>query len=374
MSVISSGTCGSPKPDRHLGGLDSGAGAGHDEHMLAAIFVVLRAILLVCGGHREVALENLALRHQLIALKRTNKRPHLRRRDRIFWIVLVKAWRDWRTALVMVKPDTVVRWHRQWLRHAWAQLSRQPHLGRPRVEGGVRTLVAKMAAANPIWGAPRIHGELCKLGIEVSERTVSRFLRRRRQPPSQTWRTFLTNHVSTLVSMDFLTVPTLTGRVLFVFVLLAHSRRRVIHVNVTEHPTAAWTAQQIVEAFPNDTAPRWLLRDRDAVYAEVFRRRVAGMGIREAISSPSSPWQNPYVERLIGSIRRECLDHVIVLNQAHLRRVLGRYISYYHGSRTHLSLEKDAPTPRRVQPQSESGVIAVPQVGGLHHRYERRAA
>src|SRR5437899_3590579 len=213
-------------------------------------------------------------------------------------------------------------------------------------------------AANPLWGAPRIHGELSKLGITVSERTVSRLLRRPRRPSSQTWRTFLTNHVATLVSMDFFTVPTLTGRVLFVLVVLAHQRRRIIHVNLTEHPTEAWTAQQIVDAFPDDTAPRWLLRDRDAIYGDVSRRRVAGMGIGEVISSPSSPWQNPYAERLIGSIRRECLDHVIVLGEQHLQRVLTRYGVYYHGSRTHLSLAKDAPTPRRVQGVTEGDVIA----------------
>jgi transposase InsO family protein len=231
-----------------------------------------------------------------------------------------------------------------------------------------------MTEANPLWGAPRIHGELGKLGIVVSERTVSRLLRRRRRPPSQTWRTFLTNHVAFLVSMDFFTVPTLTGRVLFVLVLLTHHRRRIVHLAVTEHPTAAWTGQQIIEAFPNDTAPRWLLRDRDSIYGDVFRRRVAGMGITEVITSPSSPWQNPYAERLIGSIRRECLDHAIALGERHLRRLLTAYLAYYHGARTHLALEKDAPTPRRVQTPTEGPVVAFPEVGGLHHRYERRAA
>ena len=231
-----------------------------------------------------------------------------------------------------------------------------------------------MTTANPLWGAPRIHGELAKLGITVSERTVSRLVRRPRRPPSQTWRTFLTNHVATLVSMDFFTVPTLTGRVLFVLVLLSHRRRRIIHVNITEHPTAVWTAQQMIEAFPEDTAPRWLLRDRDAIYGDVFRRRVAGMGITEVITSPSSPWQNPCAERLIGSIRRECLDHVIVLGDRHLRRLLTAYLTYYHGARTHLALEKDAPMTRRVQTPTEDRVVAFPEVGGLHHRYERRAA
>jgi transposase InsO family protein len=231
-----------------------------------------------------------------------------------------------------------------------------------------------MAAANPLWGAPRIHGELGKLGVDVSERTVSRLLQRRGRPQSQTWRTFLASHAAALVSMDFFTVPTLTGRVLFVFVLLAHQRRRVVHVAITDHPTAAWTAQQIIEAFPDDTAPRWLVRDRDAIYSDVFRRRVAGMGITEVVSAPSSPWQNPYAERLIGSLRRECLDHVIILSQMHLRRLLARYVSYYHGARTHLSLGKDAPTPRRVHAPTEGRVVAFAEVGGLHHRYERRAA
>ena len=261
----------------------------------------------------------------MAALKRTVKRPQLSTSDRLFWILLAKGWREWRSALVVVQPDTVVRWHRQWLRQQWTWRSTRTRPGPPSTDAKVRTLVAKMAAANPLWGAPRIHGELCKLGIAVSERTVSRLLRRPRRPSSQTWRTFLANHVATLVSMDFFTVPTLTGRVLFVLVVLAHQRRRIIHVNITDHPTAAWTAQQIVDAFPDDTAPRWLLRDRDAIYGDVSRRRVAGMGIGEVISSPSSPWQNPYAERLIGSIRRECLDHVIVLGERHLHRVLTRY-------------------------------------------------
>jgi len=339
--------------------------------MLTGLMVLLRSIGMICRGHEAVALENLVLRQQIAALTRTVKRPRLRTRDRLFWIVLAKGWREWRTALIVVQPDTVMRWHRQWLRRQWTWRSCP---GRPSTDATVRTLVGKMAAANPLWGAPRIHGELCKLGIAVSERTVSRLLRRPRRPPSQTWRTFLTHHVATLASMDFFTVPTLTGRVLFVLVVLTHQRRRMIHVNVTEHPTAAWAAQQIVNAFPDDTAPRWLLRDRDAIYGDLFRRRVSGMGIGEVISRPFSPWQNPYAERLIGSIRRECLDHVIVLGERHLRRLLTHYAAYYHGARTHLSLEKDAPTPRRIQARTEGHVVAFSEVGGLHHRYERRAA
>jgi putative transposase len=231
-----------------------------------------------------------------------------------------------------------------------------------------------MAAVNPLWGAPRIHGELHNVGVEASERTVSRWLRRPRRPPSQTWRTFLTNHVATLVSIDFFAVPTLTGAILFVVVVLRQHRRRIVQINVTQHPTAAWTAQQIIEAFPDDNAPRWLLRDRDRIYGSAFRRRVARMGIGEVLSTPSSPWQNPYAARLIGSIRRECLNHVIVLGERHRRRILTAYLTYYHGSRTPLSLEKDAPAPRRVQAIKEGQVVAFPEVGGLHHRDERRAA
>jgi putative transposase len=341
--------------------------------MLAALVVALRFLALICGGHRAVALENLALCQQLAVFKRTVNRPQIRHRDRLFWLLLANAWRDWRTALIVVHPDTVVRWHRQWLRRQWTRRSAQGP-GRPRTNAAIRTLVMKIAAANPLWGAPRIHGELGKLGIEVSERTVSRLVRRPPRSPSQTWRTFLTNHVAALGSMDFFTVPTVTGRILFVFVVLLHHRRRIVHFNVTAHPTAAWTAQQVVEAFPDDTAPCWVLRDRDAIYSEGFRQRVAGMGIGEVLSGPSCPWQNPYAERLIGSIRRDCLNHVVVLGEQHVRRVLAGYFAYYHGSRTHLSLAKDAPTPRRVQGVAEGDVVVFREVGGLHHRYERRAA
>jgi putative transposase len=336
--------------------------------------VLVRAFALACRGHRELALENLALRQQLNALRRTGTRPKLRKRDRLFWVVLAQTWRHWRAALVLVQPDTVVRWHREWLRRQWRRRSARASAGRPSTNAAIRTLVRQMAAANPLWGAPRIHGELSKVGVDVSERTVSRLVRRLHRPPSQTWRTFLTNHVGSLVSIDFFTVPTVTGRVLFVLIVLMHQRRRVVHFNFTEHPTAAWTAQQMVEAFPDETAPRWLLRDRDRIYGDGFRRRVAGMGIGEVLSSPSSPWQNPYAERLIGSIRRECLDHVIVQGERHLRRILTAYLSYYHGSRTHLSLEKEPPVPRRVHAIEEGNLVAFPEVGGLHHRYERRAA
>lgn len=230
-----------------------------------------------------------------------------------------------------------------------------------------------MALANPLWGAPRIHGELLKLGIAVSQRTVGRLLPRRRRPRSQSWRTFLDNHVRDLVSMDFLVVPTATFRVLFVLVILSHERRRIAHLAVTDSPTAAWTAQRVAEAFPWNEVPRYLIRDRDSIYGDEFRARLRGMGIGEVITAARSPWQNPH-ERVIGSIRRELLDHVIVLNEAHLRRRLQAYASYYHRSRTHLALFKDTPEPRAVEPPTAGHVRAASEVGGLHHRYFRRAA
>ncbi len=231
-----------------------------------------------------------------------------------------------------------------------------------------------MSRANPLWGAPRIHGELLKLGIEISQASVSKYMVRGGKPPSQAWRTLLENHISELVSIDFLTVPTLSFRVLFVFVVLANERRRVVHFNVTDSPTAEWTSLQILQAFPWDNAPRYLLRDRDCTYGQEFVHRVRAMGIQEVKIAPRSPWQNPYVERFVGTLRRDCLDHVIVLSENHLCRIVRDYLGYYHDYRTHLSLDKDAPEPRAIEPPESGEIIALPQVGGLHHRYMRRAA
>ena len=306
--------------------------------------------------------------------KRTTTRPKLRGADRLFWVWLARVWAGWRQPLLIVTPETVLRWRRRRFREHWAELSGRPQVGRPPINAEIGALVRNMAATNPLWGAPRIHGELLKLGLDVAERTVSRLISKRRPPPSQTWRTFLTNHVWDLVSLDFFTVPTAGLRVLFVLVVLAHHRRRVVHFNVTEHPTADWTAQQIVAAFPDDSAPSYLLRDRDQVYGEQFRHRVKGMRIEEVLTAPHSPWQNPFAERLIGSIRRECLNHVLVLGERHLRRILTRYFAYYHQARTHLALDKDAPGLRPIELPAAGKIVQLPEVGGLHHRYFRQAA
>jgi transposase InsO family protein len=335
-----------------------------------SLLLTLRA----CAHSRAaMQLEALALRHQLQVLQRSRpRRLRLAKADRCLWALLVRFWTGWRTALVIVKPETVIAWHRRGFRLWWTWKSRR-RIGRPTVPGDIRTLMGTMAHANPRWGAPRIHGELLKLGIVVGQATVAKYMGRRREPPSQTWRTFLTNHVGQIVAADFFVVPTATYRLLFVLVLLAHDRRRIRHVAVTAHPTAAWTAQQLREAFPWDGAPRYLLHDRDHAFDGLSATATA-MGMEEVLTAPRAPWQNAFVERFIGSARRECLDHVIVFNESGLQRLMTLYCSYHERSRTHLSLDKDTPIPRPVTPPDDGAVVAIPEVGGLHHRYERRAA
>ena len=319
-----------------------------------------------------LAAENLALRHQIVILRRSVKRPRLHRRDRIFWVWLSRLWRGWRSSLLVVQPETVIRWHRQGFRLYWRWKSRS-RCGRPKLDAEIRALIRRMSRENPTWGRRRIRSELHLLGYEVAELTVAKYMVRGRKPPSQGWRVFLENHSREIAAIDFFTVVTLNFRILVCFVVLRHHRRTVVHFNVTSHPTARWTAQQIVEAFPYETAPRYLLRDRDGIYSPYFANRVRGMGIEEVLIAPRSPWQSLYVERMIGSIRRECLDHIFVISEAHLRRVLREYFVYYHDSRPHQSLDGNAPRPREIEPPSQGRIVAEPQVGGLHHRYRRAA-
>src|SRR3989442_9060405 len=341
--------------------------------MVRWLGILLRTFRSAVRTRRELALENLALRQQLAVWKARQPRPRLTEVDRIFWIVLARLWKNWRRSLQVVRPETVVGWHRQGFRRYWAWKSRRQS-GRPMISAGLRGLIRRMSRANPLWGARRIHGELLKLGLTVSQATVSKYMLRPRQLPSQAWRTFLKNHAKDLIALDFFTVPTATFRVLFVFVVLSHGRRRLVHFTVTEHPHAGWTARQLLEACGLEESPRYLIRDRDKVYGERFSRQARMLDIREAVITPRSPWQNAYAERVIGSIRRECLDHVVVIGEWHLLRILSKYVAYYNGTRTHLSLAKDAPEPRSVQPPSQGRVVEVPRVGGLHHEYLRRAA
>jgi putative transposase len=339
------------------------------------MFILLKALRDCFRTRAVLQAEIIALRHQLLVLQRLNRgrRPQLKLHDRLLWVWLSQLWAGWKSALLIVKPETVIAWHRRSFRLYWTWKSRH-RTGRPSVSREVRDLIRRMSMANPRWGAPRIHGELLKLGIEVSQATVANYMVRHRKPPSQTWRTFLKNHMTNMASADFFVVQTISFRLLFVFVILSHDRRRLVHFAVTTNPTAEWTAHQLLEAFPWDSAPRYLLRDRDGVYCTVFGDAARSLGIREILTAAQSPWQNPYVERLIGSIRRECLDHVFVFNEAGLRRVLKSYLDYYDHSRTHLALDKDAPISRKTQPPELGRVVELPEVGGLHHRYERRAA
>ena len=337
--------------------------------IFSALFLFLRSLFV---PRISLATEIIVLRQQLLVLNRSVKRPKLRRRDRLFWVLLSSLCKDWREALIIVKPDTVIKWHREGYRLYWRWKSKAS-IGRPPIDKEIRELIRRISRENPLWGAPRIQSELRLLGFNVTERTVAKYRIKHGKPPSQTWRTFLTNHANQIAAVDFFTIPTINFRNLYCFVILLHVRRKVVHFNVTEHPTAEWTAQQIIETFPDEDAPKYLIRDRDGIYGEYFRKRLAGMGIEEVLTAPQSPFQNPYAERVIGSIRRECLDHLIVINEHHLRRILRNYFDYYHNSRPHRSLERNSPAPREIEPPSKGKVIAIPQVGGLHHRYNRAA-
>jgi putative transposase len=278
-------------------------------NMITLLKPLLDTIIGMLRSRALLHLEILALRQQLAMIAdRDRKRMRFHQRERLFWVLLYRCWPGCLQTLRVFQPDTLVRWHRKGFRFHWRWKSRRGQDGRPAIDQEVRELIRTMSRDNVGWGAPRIHGELRMLGIDVSQSTVAKYMVRHRKPPSQTWRTFLDNHVADLVSVDFFTVPTATFRILYVFVILRHDRREVVHFNVTQNPTAQWTAQQIVEAFPFDPAPRYLLRDRDSIYGEVFCKRVKSLGIEEIKTAARSPWQSPYVERLIGSIRRECLN------------------------------------------------------------------
>ena len=318
--------------------------------MVPALLAVLGSLRSLFRSRAALQAEVFALRHQLLVLERqrAGKPARLRNSDRLLWAWLPRVWPEWRRSLVLVQPETVLRWHRRGFRLYWCWKSQPRRPGRPGISPEVRELILEMSRANPTWGAPRIHGELLKLGITIAQSTVSKYLPRQRRPPSQGWRAFLRNHLREAVAVDFAVVQTLTFRLLFVFVVLSLDRRKLLHVNVTAHPTACWTAQQMVEAFPWETTARYLIRDRDRIYGTDFHRRVKALGLHEVPIAPRSQWQNAYVERLIGSLRRECLDHVIVLNERHLGRILSDYRQYCNRSRTHLARTSGAGDDGRV--------------------------
>ena len=267
--------------------------------MKAVISSVLSLVSYTFVTRLSMNMEIVALRHQLLVYRRTSKRPRIGQSDRVFWSILSKLWPAWREALYFVKPATVIAWRHRKFREHWARLCGAGTPGRPRVDRTIVRLIRDMSKANPLWGSPHIEGELKKIGIQLAKSTIEKYMLKSRRPPSPTWRTFLNQHLRELVSIDFFVVPTVKNTLLYVFLVLAHDRRRVIHFNVTENPTAKWTAQQMIEGFPWDTAPKYLLRDRDGVYGSAFQKRVKNMGITEVKTAPRSPWQNPYVERMI---------------------------------------------------------------------------
>jgi transposase InsO family protein len=362
--------------------------------MFGMVCFVLAGLAAPFKSKSRLEAENAVLRHQLIVLRRNVQgRVQLTNNDRWFLIQLYRWFPSILQVLTIVQPETLVRWHRAGFRYYWRWKSR-PRGGRPQIETDLRALIRRMSIENPLWGAPRIHGELLKLGFEVAQSSVAKYMVKRRGPPSQGWRTFLRNHAPDIAAMDLFVVPAIGFNLLYAFVIVRLGRRDLVWFNVTTNPTAEWIARQLTEAFPWNEAPCYLTRDRDRIYGAVVMRRIRAMGIRDRPTAPGSPWQNGFAERLIGSMRREYVDHLIVLGEAHLRRILRAYARYYNDIRTHRSLKKMrrslAPFSRlesSVHARSlvafitimcgfrfsvHTGIISSHAVlGGLHHHYVR---
>ena len=337
--------------------------------MIAFLSLLLHVVVSPFKTRARLEAEIIMLRHQLNVLRRRfPSNPKLVVAERLLFVWLYRLFPSVLNAVTIIRPETIVRWHRTGFRLYWRWKSRSRG-GRPRIPGEIRRLIREMSLANRLWGAPRIHGELLKLGIEVAQSTVAKYMARGGRGRSQTWKTFLHNHSTGIGAMDFLIVPTVGFKLLFVLVILRHERRRLISLSVTANPTAEWIARQITDAFPWDEAPDYLIRDRDASYGQAGTKRLTAMGIRDHPTAPRSPWQNGYAERLIGSIRRECLDHTVVFGEGHLRRIAAAYTGYYNECRTHLSLDKDSPGRRPIQRLGQ--LVARPILGGLHHQYCR---
>jgi len=346
--------------------------------MLRSLRLLFILLVRSLSSRRNLLLENLALRQQLAVLVRKHPQPRLAAPDQLFWVLLRRLWPGWKQALLVVQPETVVRWHRAGFKLYWKWISRRRiRVGRKPTSKELRELIFRMVAENPTWGAPRVHGELRMLGFDISERTVLRWMRKapRNPEPAKRWATFLANHREAIAAMDFFTVPTLTFGVLYCFFVIAHDRRRILHFNVTRHPTSAWVSQQLREAFPYDTTPKYLIHDRDATFSAEVAAMARTLGVESIRTSFKSPWQNGVAERFVGSCRRDLLDHVIVLNERHLKRLMREYIAYHHDDRTHLGLAKQTPAGRKPveSPTAGAKVISIPRLGGLHHRYDLAA-
>ncbi len=341
---------------------------------LSLLFAFARAFLRPRG---DLALEIVALRQQLAVYTRQKRRPPITAADRVFWSALARLWSPWRGALVLVQPDTVIRWHRNTWRRYWTWKSRRRRPGRPRLAPELRELIQRLARENPRWGSLRILGELRKLGFRISAQSVRRYRRQGKpRPPSQSWRTFLTNHAPQLWASDFFTVPTVTMKTLYVFLFIAHRRRKLVHLNVTDHPTGEWASRQLVQATPRGTQPAFLIRDRDSCYGRDFDRQAARLGVQTILTPVRAPKANGVAERVIRTLRRECLDHFIVVNERHLRWILRKFVEHYNRARPHRTLDLETPTgpPARLRPPRCGRVVGHPVLGGLHHEYEWLAA
>ena len=337
--------------------------------MIALLWFLLTLFASPLKSKSRLEAENAALRYQLIVLRRkVGGRVRLTNGDRLFFIQLYRWFPSVLKVITVIRPETLVRWHRAGFRRYWRWKSR-PFGGRPQISAELRALIRRMSIENPLWGAPRIHGELLKLGFEVAQSSVAKYMVKRGGPPGQGWRTFLRNHAPDIAAMDLFVVPTIGFSLLYAFIIIRLDRRDLVWINVTTNPTAEWIARQLTEAFPWNEAPLYLIRDRDRIYGTIVTRRLRTMGIRDKPIAPASPWQNGFAERLIGSIRRECLDHFVVLGEVHLCRILRAYARYYNAIRTHRSLDKDAPVSRPVQRTGNINSHAI--LGGLHHHYVR---
>jgi len=343
--------------------------------MLNSIRLCLGTFARLFCSRRSLMLENLALRQQLAVFKRRHPRPRLTLLDKLFWVTARQVWSDWKQFLIIVVPETVVQWHQAGFELYWRAISRfRGPVGRRRISKEIQDLIFRMVAENPTWGAPRIHGELLMLGFDVSERTISRWMRKAPRDPElvKRWLAFLRNHREAIAAMDFFTVPTITFGMLYCFFIIGHDRRRILHFHVTRHPTSLWIVQQLREAFPYETAPRFMIFDRDAKYGTEVPTAIRSMKIQCVRTSRESPWQNGVAERWVQSCRRDLLDHVIAVNESHLRRLLADYVRYYHDDRTHLGLKKET-SSGRVRSMVSGRVLSQVRLGGLHHRYDRAA-
>src|SRR5215475_7809324 len=337
--------------------------------MLDFLRLFLHVLVALFRTQAQLEAEITMLRHQLNVLQRqAPTRPRLTAADRLLFVWLCRLFPSLRSAITIVQPDTVLRWHRSGFRLYWRWKS-QSRGGRPKVPLEVRALIRRISVENRLWGAPRIHGELLKLGFAVAQSTVAKYMASNGGPRGQSWGTFLRNHMPHIAAMDLFVVPAIGFNLLYVLVIVRLARRELVWINVTAHPTAEWIARQITEAFPWDEAPGYLIHDRDGIYGVAVTRRLRAMGIRDKPIAAGSPWQNSFAERLIGTLRRECVDHIVVLDETHLRRILREYARYYNTARTHRSLDQDSPVSRPIQQTGR--IVSHALVGGLHHQYVR---